>query len=574
MINFLKKSIRAKISAAIFFIALVPLAVMSVFLYFTSKDAMFRNVYKELTWNVNEASSQIDRLFHETGKDLVLASQNVAFKMYFFDKEHKDKWLGEQKKTLKHLRSIYPDMLDEACFIRADGQELSRIIFDKLADENELSSGEDRSHFFKEAFKVKEEEVFHGEPVISEDTGRWVLPAATPIVVNGKKAAILHFEVSMAHFQRLLKKIINPDRGYAFVINDKGEFLARTDMNIGENEPFPKAVSPDTPAGLAEIYKKIVAGGKGIDQFSFNGNDYYVSYRPVDAGFEDRLNENKWSIAYVLSSDRIYVEFSIIRYTILAMAVIILLVLILTYFVGEYVTKPVRELAHATGKVAAGEMPSFEVKSDDEIGQLSKAFRTMAEAVKRRDEALRGLAVTDGLTGIYNHRHFKDELEKAVKAARRFKRPLSLLMADIDFFKNYNDAHGHTYGDAALRKVAELFSKNLREVDIAARYGGEEFAMILPETGLKDALAAAERIRLRIKEEPFPFEEQQPNGDLTISIGAAELGEGVEPLEGAEPPQGAQPLQGATDAISLINAADKALYSAKENGRDIVWPKV
>lgn len=555
MMNFLKNSIRAKISAAIFFIALVPLAVMSVFFYFTSKDAMFKNVYKELTWNVNEASSQIDKLFQDTGKDLVLASQNTAFKMYFLDKGHRDAWLGEQKKTLKHLRSIYPDMLDEACFIRADGQEIARIVLDKLAKENELSSGEERSHFFKEAFKVNEEEVFHGEPVISEDTGRWVLPVATPIVVNGKKAAILHFEISMTHFQRLLKKIINPDRGYAFVINDKGEFLARTDMNIGEKEPFPKVLSPDTPAGLAEIYKKMTAGGKGIDQFSFKGKDYYIIYRPVDAGFKDRLNENKWSIAYVLSSDRIYVEFSIIRYTILTITVIILLVLILTYFIGEYVARPVRELAEATKKVASGEMPSFEVKSNDEIGQLSRAFRTMAEAIKRRDEALRALAVTDGLTGIYNHRHFKDELEKAVKAAHRFKRPLSLLMADIDHFKNYNDAHGHTYGDAALRKVAELFSHNLREIDTAARYGGEEFAMILPETSLKDALAVAERIRLRIREEQFPFEEQQPNNDVTISIGAAELDEET------------------SDAISLINAADKALYSAKEHGRDMVWPK-
>ncbi len=551
---FFKKSIRAKMSLALLVIALVPLAGMSFFFWFSSKDALFRNVYKEMTWNVNEAASQTETLFTNSGKDLILASQNVAFKMYFMDPSNRQMWLNEQKKTLKHLRGIYPDMLDEACFIRHDGREISRIVLDKLAAEGELSSDETRATFFKKAFAVNEGEVFLGAPTISEDTGRWVLPNATPITADGEKAAILHFEINMAHFQRLLKKIINPDRGHAFIINANGEFMAHTLMDIGEKTPFPKALASNTPPALAEMYKKMMAGEKGIEQFSLGKKDYYISYRPVASVFHKGLNENRWAIAYVLPSDRVYVELSIIRYNILAVAATVVMVFILAYFIGEYVTKPVRELARAAKKVAAGEMPDVAIKSEDEIGQLSEAFRTMAEAVKRRDEALRELAVTDGLTGIYNHRHFKEELEKAVRASVRFNRPLALLMADIDYFKHYNDAHGHTYGDAALRKVAELFAANIREVDIAARYGGEEFAMILPETGLKEAVQIAERIRRKIQEEIFPYEEQQPGGDVTISIGAAQLGEGV------------------TDALALINGADRALYYAKEHGRNRVWP--
>jgi diguanylate cyclase (GGDEF)-like protein len=201
-------------------------------------------------------------------------------------------------------------------------------------------------------------------------------------------------------------------------------------------------------------------------------------------------------------------------------------------------------------------MPNITVDREDELGTLSRSFNTMVESIKRRDEALKTMAATDGLTGLYNFRYFKGELEKAVKSAGRFGRPVSLIMADVDWFKLYNDTNGHAAGDQCLKRVAEVFMKNAREVDISARYGGEEFAVILPETPVEGALKLAERLRARLAEEIIPYGELQPGGAVTISLGVASY-----PGDG-------------TDAQSLLEAADRALYKAKEKGRNTVWPPV
>ena len=381
------------------------------------------------------------------------------------------------------------------------------------------------------------------------------MPNATPITAAGAKAAILHFEISMGYFQRLLKDSINPERGYGFIINDKGEFLAHTLMDIKEDRPFPNAITPDTPAGLLNIYKKILEGASGIEQFTLGNKDYYISFRPINTAPLRGVNENRWAIAYVLPSDKVYVEASLLRYNLAVVGLTLLAVVLAASLVGNYVTRPIRTLARAAHKVAAGEMPKIEVKSADEIGELSGSFNIMIEAIKRRDEALKALALRDGLTGLYNHRHFKAELEREIKSAVRFARPLSLIMMDVDHFKRYNDSHGHTYGDAALQKIGEVLRRATREVDLTARYGGEEFAVILPETAFENALVVAERIRKRMEEEPVPFKETQPEGALTLSLGVAAMNENLR------------------DAQSLIEAADKALYNAKELGRNRVHPE-
>ncbi|MBI5902073.1 MAG: diguanylate cyclase [Deltaproteobacteria bacterium] len=550
--NIFKKSLRAKFTLILFLCGALPLAAASVFFYYTAKDALFENVFRELKWNADGIASVLESHFIETSRNLVIASKNTAFAMYFTDPGNREYWRNEQKKTLKYLRSIYPDMLDEACFIESTGQEISRIIYDKVADDAELSSDEHRRTFFKNSFDMGDAEVYQGRPEVSEDSGRWVIPNATPIFVNGRKAAILHFEITMTYFQRLLKRAINPDRGYGFILNSEGEFMANTLMDLGENSPFPRAVTNETTPSLSRVYKKMIDGENGIEQFSNGGKEFYVIFRPISTSFIKGRNDNRWSTAYAIPADRVYLELNIIRYNIIALCVIFIAVVLAAYAVGNHITKPIRTLAGATNRLAAGETPEIDIKRDDEIGQLSASFKTMVGAVKKRDAALEALATKDGLTGLYNYRHFMETLDKEVKKSARFGRPLSLLIIDIDHFKDYNDTNGHIQGNAALKKMAEVFAGSIREVDITARYGGEEFAVILPETSLDGAVQAAERIREKVERESFPGEESQPNGSLTVSIGAASFPEA------------------ATDAANLIEAADMALYKAKSLGRNRV----
>ncbi|MBI3752465.1 MAG: diguanylate cyclase [Deltaproteobacteria bacterium] len=162
------------------------------------------------------------------------------------------------------------------------------------------------------------------------------------------------------------------------------------------------------------------------------------------------------------------------------------------------------------------------------------------------------MAITDGLTGLYNHRYFVARLKEEIKRAGRYDRPLSLIIMDIDYFKQYNDTHGHQAGDEILRKVADIITQEVRNSDIAARYGGEEFVVISSETGKGQAVQMAERIRKVIEDYQFPHEETQPGGRLTISLGAAAF------------------KADAANADELIKKADDALYRAKESGRNRV----
>ncbi|HEX4462603.1 MAG TPA: diguanylate cyclase [Polyangia bacterium] len=191
--------------------------------------------------------------------------------------------------------------------------------------------------------------------------------------------------------------------------------------------------------------------------------------------------------------------------------------------------------------------------------ELESAKEQLEEKVKERTAALEEantrlgrLAVTDGLTELYNHRYFHEQLALSIERSQRSSLPTALLMIDVDHFKKYNDRQGHPAGDEALRTVARLISEDRRTVDVVARYGGEEFAVLLHDTTKQAALDVAEKIRARVAQAPIAHAEKQPLGRLTVSIGVA-----------------AYPLD-ATSAESLLEAADVALYRAKKSGRDAV----
>ena len=160
------------------------------------------------------------------------------------------------------------------------------------------------------------------------------------------------------------------------------------------------------------------------------------------------------------------------------------------------------------------------------------------------------LSVTDPLTQLLNRRHFFEVAKFEFERIQRFKRPLSIMMVDIDHFKNINDTHGHAVGDLALREIASRIKNSVRTVDIVARYGGEEFIILMPETGLHEALQVAERVRVSVAD--AAIEEDPVKISATLSIGVAEINEKSKNVD------------------QLIIYADRALYAAKANGRNCV----
>lgn len=167
-------------------------------------------------------------------------------------------------------------------------------------------------------------------------------------------------------------------------------------------------------------------------------------------------------------------------------------------------------------------------------------------------EELERLSVTDRLTELYNHGYFQQRLDEELGRAARFAHTLSLIMMDIDDFKDFNDTYGHPRGDKVLQAVSERIRQNLREMDVAARYGGEEFVVVLPETDAEGALLVAERIRADVECVEHVGTDGAPPVRKTISVGVATY-----PGD-------------ATTQSRLIEAADKAMYEAKRSGKNAV----
>ena len=224
-------------------------------------------------------------------------------------------------------------------------------------------------------------------------------------------------------------------------------------------------------------------------------------------------------------------------------------VAVMTGGVGLLVVRPLGRLTRAATKVAAADL-SVELPTGigGEVGDLMRVFNNMVVRLREREAEgeLERLSVTDALTGLWNRRHLMGTLANEVQRSRRLRRTFSVLLADVDHFKQYNDTHGHLAGDAVLVKVAEIFRKMTRSVDSVARYGGEEFVVMLIEAPIAIAATVAERIRARVAGEAFP------GGKMSVSIGAAEY-----PAHGDTPEE-------------LIASADAAMYRAKSEGRDRV----
>ncbi|MHB0916945.1 MAG: diguanylate cyclase [Thiobacillus sp.] len=215
------------------------------------------------------------------------------------------------------------------------------------------------------------------------------------------------------------------------------------------------------------------------------------------------------------------------------------------------VTDPLDTLRQGAARLAEGKLSHrVAIHRNDELGELAAAFNAMAGQLEADQAALEQFATHDGLTGLYNHRTFYALLGDELARAQRFKRPLSLLLLDIDHFKRVNDTHGHQAGDAVLKRLGELLGREARAIDRVCRYGGEEITVILPETDPDAATRFAERLRAAVEAQPFDVNSEPIR--MTVSIGVASW-----------------PAQ-ADSAEALVAAADTAMYAAKQDGRNRV----
>lgn len=313
-------------------------------------------------------------------------------------------------------------------------------------------------------------------------------------------------------------------------------------------------------ASSNEAVHDVLNGKEGSTSLNIDGRVYLVGYKSIP-----RLG---WGVIVEYPQDKALASAFYLRNLMTVVAAIIcILVFFVAYFESKAITRPLELLLKGVQRVAAGDYHfNVNVRAQNEIGILASAFNTMVERIKTMREdilqkkeklekaniELEVMAITDGLTKLYNHRYFQDCLDQAVSIAQQECNSLSLMILDLDHFKYYNDLFGHHAGDMLLAELADLLIRELGPNDMLARYGGDEFTVILYGSDNNHALKVAESLRTAVEAFPFRGREQQPEGKITVSIGVASYPENAKTKE------------------ELLRLADEALYKAKSCSRNKV----
>ncbi|TRY31795.1 diguanylate cyclase [Aliiglaciecola sp. M165] len=238
----------------------------------------------------------------------------------------------------------------------------------------------------------------------------------------------------------------------------------------------------------------------------------------------------------------------------ISLGISLLILFAITWFLKSRVINRLTELdSMVRGKIGM-ESTKIEIGGNDEISDIAETFQKFTQKIEAQQEELSKLVLLDGLTGIANRRAFDQEWAKQYSQAKRFDQSLSILIIDVDFFKNFNDLYGHQMGDDTLKVIAGIFKNRLkRDIDLVARYGGEEFAVILPNTDQAGAKTVANSLRESVENIAIKHESSEVSDVVTVSIGFATMTE-----ESAK----------TITADELIKQADMALYCAKKLGRN------
>ena len=380
---------------------------------------------------------------------------------------------------------------------------------------------------------LKTDNAVVGEPYRNPATRQPVMIVAVPIYPSsGRLIGALTAKLNLRAVQQISRRFAAGGPGGMIVVTADGTLLAGS--GSGGAAPMAARLPPESVRLLFD------RAGSAVRYRGFEGEETVGTLEPVP-----RLS---WAVVATIPGETAYRQATRLRnLTVLIVAALLLGVGLLAYLLGVLIVRPLDRLTTGAAKVAAGDLAvDLPVVSGGEVGSLTEVFNDMVARLRDGRRELERLSVTDDLTGLYNRRYLMETLANEIRRSRRLEHRCALLMADIDHFKDYNDAFGHLAGDEMLIKVARALRDSTREVDCVVRYGGEEFVVLLPETGGEEAAETAERIRARVAAEGLAA------GTITLSVGVAEF-----PTHGDSPE-------------SMIAAADGALYRAKREGRDRV----
>jgi diguanylate cyclase (GGDEF)-like protein len=388
--------------------------------------------------------------------------------------------------------------------------------------------------------QIKEFGFFKGELFFNDETQKPSLIIGVPIYTEALKehTGLLGVVIDLYELQFLMQELllnVKSDTliyGALFNLKDKQRILTtdNSESDLVDN---------------SEILKHLLATPGEIEDFTNLDGKRFV-------GVAEPLDELSWCLLIADDYNLVYRTLIDARYKVLLVVLSFALAIgLVAYHFSTRILKPLSALTNGATKVAAGDLSiQLPIYLNDELGLTTKVFNKMVAELQQSHNQLEEMATTDTLTGLANRKRIMTLLIEHFKHFQRYKTAFTIMMLDIDHFKNVNDTYGHLAGDAVLTKTAQTINSTLREIDFLGRYGGEEFLVVLPETDGNKAEKSAERVRKAVKESMTHYENNTLK--VTVSIGVAVI------------------KRSDNNENELLNRADDALYLAKEKGRDQV----
>jgi len=506
---------------------LVPTLAMTVLSSRQSRRSIGDQVAQELRGTSTQAASEIDQWLSDRLRDLRVAATAYAVpeNLARIQGSGGGEALSRLREYLNSVRDRCPDC--DALLV-VDGR--GRFVTSSGGRMTGVQFTQDRLN------ALKTSDALVGDAYWDTGLGKAAIGLAVPIrQADGKYVGALMAKINLRAvadvLQRLAPRDENGSGGDVYVMTEQGRLILRSRTSSAD--------LMRTKLPTETVQALIDREGSSVEYKRADGRDVIGTLRRVPA--------LRWAAVVEMPRAEAFRQAGGGGTGVLLIA--LLLAAGLAAYVGSLIVRPLQRLSGVAAKVAAGDTSvELPTGAGGEVGQLTQVFKNLVTRVREREGQgeLERLSVTDGLTGLYNRRHLMGTLANEVQRSRRLRRAFSVLLADVDHFKQYNDTHGHLGGDAVLVKIAEILRQTTRGVDSVARYGGEEFLVMLIEAPIATAAAVGERLRARVAAEEFG------GGRVTVSVGAAEY-----PTHGETPEE-------------LIASADAAMYQAKNEGRDRV----
>ncbi|MEH2250835.1 diguanylate cyclase domain-containing protein [Nostoc sp.] len=581
--------IRTKLIVSFLIVALIPLLLLTFINKQTTEKALTDNAQQALSAAANETTNRIDAFIDGNLNAVRVEAILPGLARYLsLTPKQRDDSPEMQLATETLIRLSRKDMVNIFSYALLDLN--GKNVLDTYTPD--ISKDESIQNYFKKPLQT-------GLSFVSSMKRSPIIPDLVTLFfsspVRNAKGDILGV-LRVSYYATVVQQLVSPQtkwteaKSFAILLDENNIYLAYSTapkLLFKSIVPLPyDVVTQLQREGRLPNYpvKELATNESKLKQALDNKQSYLIASLQATGNQVNliaiaRLKSKPWSVLFAqpLAVALAPVEKQI-RDAMFLFALIAGVVIIIAFFIGQLLTMPIIYLTNIVFQFTAGNLDiRAKISSKDEIGQLAKSFNNMAlqlqtsfetleqrvqqrtaelviakEKVEYANQKLEQLVNLDGLTQVANRRCFDGQLQAEWKRLAREQQPLSLILFDVDKFKLYNDYYGHLEGDHCLIKIAQTVQQMVRHPgDLVARYGGEEFSVLLPNTELVEAIKVAQRIQQAIHDQAITHAQSDIKDIVTISLGIA----CVIPTCDITPD-------------TLIASADKALYNAKQKGRD------